>query len=100
MIDVSDGLANAVRHVADASAVGLVLDRVPLAEGAQWVEALGGGEDYELVFTAAEGAPVEAAFAEAGLRPPIRIGRCTPDAGELLLGDQPLPFLGWEHAWR
>ncbi|MDQ3680978.1 MAG: thiamine-phosphate kinase [Actinomycetota bacterium] len=100
MIDVSDGLANDVRHVADASGVGMVLDRVPVAEGARWEEALGGGEDYELVFTAAEVAPVEAAFTDAGLRPPIRIGRCTADAGELLLGGEPLPVLGWEHAWR
>ncbi len=100
LIDVSDGLAADMGHLADASGVGMVVDHVPVAEGASPDEALGGGEDYELVFTAPERSPVQAAFTEAGLRPPIRIGRCTGDAGMLQLGDQPLPRMGWEHAWR
>ena len=100
LIDVSDGLAADIGHLADASGVGMVVDHVPVAEGASPAEALGGGEDYELVFTAPERSPVQAAFTEAGLRLPIRIGRCTADAGTLQLGDQPLPRMGWEHAWQ
>lgn len=100
MIDVSDGLAGDLRHLARASKVGVALDRLPVADGAEEAEALGGGEDYELVFTAAGTRPVEGVFEEAGLRQPIRIGRCTPDAGTLLLHGEPLPALGWEHAWR
>ena len=49
MIDVSDGLLADLGHVADASGVGFRLDRVPVSPGATIEEALGGGEDYELV---------------------------------------------------
>jgi thiamine monophosphate kinase len=59
--------------------------------------ALGGGEDFELVFAASDAARVEAAFAEAGLGRPIRVGRCTADSGERRLGEGPLPVAGWEH---
>ena len=102
MIDVSDGLASDVRRLAQASGVGLELEAatVPLAAGAGLDEALGGGEDYELVFTANDPGAVAAAFARAGLRPPVAIGRCTPDRGRLLLDGAPLPAVGWEHEWR
>lgn len=105
MVDVSDGLAADLRHVADASGVGVMLDRVPVAIGVSRVSddpealALGGGEDYELVFTAPDPGAVEAAFASAGLGVPLRIGRCTADASERRLGDGELPVLGWEHTW-
>ena len=52
MIDVSDGLCADLGHLADASGVGVALDQVPVGEGATLDEALTGGEDYELVFTA------------------------------------------------
>lgn len=100
MVDVSDGLANDLRHLATASGVGMVLDDVPVAVGAHLDEALGGGEDYELAFTAPARSPVEDAFAEAGLRPPIRLGSCTPHTGTLVLAGEPLPVLGWEHTWQ
>ena len=48
MIDVSDGLGIDLDRLATASGVGVVLDTVPVAEGATREEALGGGEDYEL----------------------------------------------------
>jgi thiamine-monophosphate kinase len=105
MIDVSDGLAADLRHLADASGVGVVLDRVPVAVGVARVSdapesvALGGGEDYELVFTAPDPLVVEADFAVAGLSPPLRIGRCTKKASERRLGKGDLPVLGWEHTW-
>ena len=79
MIDVSDGLLADLGHIADASGVGFRLDEVPVAPGATLDEALGGGEDYELVMATADPGHLAAAFAEAGLRPPILIGSCTAD---------------------
>ncbi|MBI1873383.1 MAG: thiamine-phosphate kinase [Acidobacteria bacterium] len=64
-IDLSDGLADAVRQTSEASRVSLVLDAeaLPIAAGARrWFEARGepasdramaGGDDYELMFTSA-----------------------------------------------
>ena len=61
-MDLSDGLADAVRQVAEASACGAVIDAtaLPIDPGARrwWEErgedpvarALGGGDDYELLF--------------------------------------------------
>lgn len=97
MIDVSDGLAADLRHLAGASGVGVVLETVPVADGSTLAEALGGGEDYELVFTASDPERVAASFAEAGLRPPHAVGRCTADRTERLLDGEPLPEGGWEH---
>jgi thiamine-monophosphate kinase len=99
MVDVSDGLAADVRHLAEASGVGIVLDHVPVAAGATLEEALGGGEDYELVFSATNRGHVAATFAEAGLRQPVAIGWCTSDPLERTLAGGPLPTAGWEHSW-
>jgi len=99
MIDVSDGLGADLGHVLDASGVGAALDGLPVAPGATEDDALGGGEDYELLFTAPAGAPVARHFAERGLREPIRIGVCTA-ALERTLRGRPLPRRGWEHEWR
>lgn len=60
MIDVSDGFAADLRHICDASGVGVIIqsERLPLVdlEGVELDRdplelALHGGEDYELVFT-------------------------------------------------
>ncbi|HEX2038148.1 MAG TPA: thiamine-phosphate kinase [Acidimicrobiales bacterium] len=97
MIDVSDGLAADLGHVLDAGGVGVELTHVPVAEGASLEQALGGGEDYELVFTAPDVERVAETFAEAGLAVPERIGLCVADAAVRLLAGQPLPAVGWEH---
>ncbi|PYO00069.1 MAG: thiamine-phosphate kinase [Candidatus Rokuibacteriota bacterium] len=63
MIDLSDGLATDLRHIADESRVGARVDvgQVPIAEATRTVAratkhdavawATGGGEDYELLLT-------------------------------------------------
>jgi thiamine-monophosphate kinase len=99
MIDISDGLAADLGHIGDASGVGLDLDVLPQGPEATEVEALSGGEDYVLAFTAAHDGAVLAAFAE--LRPPIRIGTCLPDPGVRRVLGRPFPDIcGWEHRWR
>lgn len=102
MIDVSDGLSLDLGRLASGSGVGIDLDRVPVVPGAEVAGgngeamALGGGEDYELAFTATDPDRVELAFARAGLGPPLRIGRCSPGQGLRLRGE-PLKPTGWEH---
>ena len=62
-MDLSDGLADGVRQIAEASGVGIIIDAdaLPVDEEARaWFNARGGdalakamagGDDYELVFT-------------------------------------------------
>jgi len=100
MIDISDGLSQDLDHIAADSGVGIRLTSVPVAEGASLEQALGGGEDYELVFTAPEDAAVIEAFEAAGLVVPTRIGRCSADALERSIEGRPLLVSGWEHSFR
>lgn len=100
MIDVSDGLALDLRRLADASRAGVALATVPVAEGATLDDALGGGEDYELLFTAPDAERLQAAFAQAGLDAPLVIGRCTADVAERTLDGERLPDVGWNPSWR
>ena len=95
MIDVSDGFSADASHIAIASGVGIDLAEVPVAAGASLDEALGGGEDFELVFCAPAGATIPKAF--RGLREPIRVGTCTADAPGLRLRGEPLRPTGWQH---
>lgn len=99
MIDVSDGLALDLHRLADASGVGFQLDSVPVAEGATLEEALGGGEDYELVVVGDEEVSdaLAAELVEAGLRPAFRIGTLVDDPGIRLLTGEQLPQSGWQH---
>jgi len=99
MIDVSDGLLADVGHVADASGVGYRLEDVPVAPGATMDEALGGGEDYELVLSTPDPVRLTAAFVDAGLRAPVLIGWCTADTAERTRAGKPTMALGWEHPW-
>ncbi len=90
-IDVSDGLAQDLDHLASASGVGLRLDEVPVAEGATMGEALHGGDEYHLAFTGPDPPPGD------GVPPGLRIGTCTADPGQRTLGGAPLDLAGWVH---
>jgi len=115
MIDVSDGLAIDLRRLCEASGTGchVAAHRVPIDEAAKciaWAEsrdalalALGGGEDYELLFTIAPDAeePTIEAARRAGLAI-TAIGRIVAaDDGMTLTqrggSEVELPRTGWDH---
>jgi thiamine-monophosphate kinase len=103
MIDLSDGLSSDLAHICRASGVGARLEAsaVPLGPGAGVEDALSGGDDYELCFTAADPERVAEAFAAAGLHLPAPIGTVIP-GDEVFLstprgGTWPLAPSGWEH---
>jgi thiamine-monophosphate kinase len=112
-MDLSDGLADAVRQVAAASEVGITLDAgaLPLSDGVrQWHErhgddpiatALAGGDDYELLFTVRPGHRGRLRAAAALMRtvPITRIGVVTKDRGLVVrsgTATRDLPT-GYEH---
>ncbi len=76
-IDVSDGLAQDLGHLAEASGVGIALSLPPPPSGVSLDDVLFGGEDYALVITA----PDDAAL--AGF---VRIGRVVREPGVYLDG--------------
>ena len=100
MLDLSDGLAADLPRIARASGVGIEVDpdAITVAGGATAEQAIGGGDDYELCFTAPDPAAVRAVFAQAGLREPVAIG-ATSSGSDARLGGQPLEG-GWEHPLR
>lgn len=116
MIDVSDGLSADLGHLCQASGVGVAIDAVRLPVSAattavaglagvdplDW--ALGGGEDYELLFTAPADradALVARVLAETGTRISA-IGEVVPaEQGRMLTeidgASVPLTGEGWRH---
>jgi thiamine-monophosphate kinase len=106
MMDVSDGLALDLSRLARASGVGasVSIDDVPVAPGATIDDALGGGEDYELLATIPGADAVEAArveLKEAFGVSLTEIGRIVDGAGlTAIRGDgteRPLESTGWDH---
>lgn len=96
-IDISDGLVSEVRHLGEASGVGIDLEVVPALEGAMDAEALGGGEEYELLVATPDPDRLVQAFRSAGLRTPIAIGRCTGRVDVYQRAGTALPVGGWRH---
>jgi thiamine-monophosphate kinase len=94
-MDLSDGLSLDLRRLCLASHLAAEISPPPVFPGASLEEALHGGEDYELLFTALPGTRVPARF--EGL-PLTRIGEMRKGrAGTVRLSGAPLPPLGWDH---
>jgi len=83
-IDISDGLSSDLEHLCSASVVDCDLDiaRVPLFPGARPTDALSGGDDYELAFTASPDADESIADLARRTGVPItRLATVRPSAG-------------------
>ncbi len=96
MMDLSDGLAKDLPRLARASGCGFSLDEsaLPLTSGCTRAEALGDGEDYELLFTlAADQRGALLAEWPAGFPPLTDVGVLTDGPAGTLAG-------GWEHFAR
>ena len=94
-MDLSDGLSLDLHRLATASGLAADIIAPPVFPGAALEEALHGGEDYELLFTASARTRFPREF--AGLRI-TRIGTMRKGrAGEVFLHGTPLPPLGYDH---
>lgn len=99
-IDVSDGLLADLNHILRASGVGAQLDiaQLPVPEGVSLEQALSGGDDYELCFTASTAVrdALQILSSELGL-PVSRIGRVIEQAGLYDQNQNPLTVAGYQH---
>jgi len=104
MIDVSDGLAADLHHLCDSSSVGarIELDKIPVDGNLSAIKkenydfALGGGEDFELLFTSKK-----TIISNPKLPPISRIGEITSNVGIVELVENSsilkLPRTGFRH---
>ena len=102
-IDVSDGLSTDLAHLCEESGVGAEVDaaEIPVHAGATLEQALHGGEDYELLFTARAEAHIPQSIAGVAV---TRIGRMTQRrSGRPVVRlakdgrEQELAARGWAH---
>jgi thiamine-monophosphate kinase len=92
-MDLSDGLSLDLQRLCLASGVSAEITAPPRFPGATLDQALHGGEDYELLFTAR--GPIPEAFERLPL---TRIGTIRKGRpGAIRLDGAPLPALGYDH---
>lgn len=98
-MDLSDGLSIDLHRLCEASGVAAEIDQpLPIFPGATLDQALHGGEDYELLFTAS---PKSAVPSKIGSLPVTRIGRIVKGkARSVKLYGKPLLPLGYDHFRR
>ncbi|ROQ18839.1 thiamine-phosphate kinase [Gallaecimonas pentaromativorans] len=112
-IDISDGLASDLGHILSASHCGanLFLDKLPLSQAllgtmaleSAWQLALGGGDDYELLFTVPEAqkGALDTALAHCGVKHSC-VGQLRGGEGISYLNHGQtveLDVRGYEHCW-
>jgi thiamine-monophosphate kinase len=93
-MDLSDGLSLDLRRMCDASGLRAEITGPPIFPGATLEQALHGGEDYELLFTAPPRVPVPEEFERLPL---TKIGVMRRGRTGVTLDGQPLEALGWDH---
>jgi thiamine-monophosphate kinase len=102
-LDISDGLSTDLAHLCEESGVTAEVDAtlVPLGLGATLAQALHGGEDYELLFTAPPSARLPRAIAGVTVTRIGRILRARAGRSTMTLispqGAELLESHGWEH---
>lgn len=95
-MDISDGLSLDLARLCEESNVGAELNSpLPIARGASLEDALHGGEDYELLFTASPRRKMPLAIDGLNI---TKIGRITPRAAHAItLDHHPIPKRGFDH---
>jgi thiamine-monophosphate kinase len=112
MLDVSDGIASDLPHICEAGNVGAVVhtESLPIADDTRAIAAalgldvarlaLGGGEDFELLFTVPPDALTEVRAALAGMQDISVIGEvCPAGEGVRFIGadGRDVDARGWDH---
>jgi thiamine-monophosphate kinase len=102
-IDLSDGLSTDLAHLCRESSVSAEVDAalLPIHPAANLAQALNGGEDYELLFSAPASVPIPKRIAGVAIAGIGRITKPRPGQAAVTLlteqGAQPLEPQGWEH---
>jgi thiamine-monophosphate kinase len=101
-IDVSDGLSTDLAHICEESSLAAEVDAaaLPVEAGATLEQALHGGEDYELLFTASPGTAMPKSLGGVAIHAIGRMKKRGKAPRVTLLRDGerlPLTAGGWEH---
>jgi thiamine-monophosphate kinase len=100
-IDLSDGLADAARQIAEASGVGMTIDAASIPVAGDLQTAMTAGDDYELLFTSrpSQRGRLRGVRRQTGDLPITRIGVVTKGADVLLRDEQGTREMprGYEH---